>query len=99
MSGRWLLLAVPLCVAACASFWRAIGAQHDQIAFPHARHGKAKVECVTCHDAIFDQKALGEGEVLPKEAKCMECHQAQKDKLNCGFCHTDPSHPTTYVRE
>jgi hypothetical protein len=99
IAGRWLWLAVPVFAAACASFWSAIGARHDHIAFPHARHIQAKVDCVACHDTIFDQKVLGEGEVLPKESKCMECHRAQKEKGNCAFCHTDPGHPTTYVRE
>jgi hypothetical protein len=83
--------------AACASklFLRP---EKDGVGFPHQRHAQAKVECITCHEKVYDATALGDLSVFPKEAVCLQCHKEQKQNGNCGFCHADPSHPTGYAR-
>ena len=86
------LLIVAFSGLACAALSSWFGAG-DRIRFPHARHQQAKIECIACHETIFDQKALGEADALPKEARCLECHRDKKEKGNCEFCHSDPSHP------
>lgn len=62
----------------------------DPIRMPHARHAEAKVACVVCHEAAYDATDLS-ARLVPKEAKCLECHKAEKESGNCGFCHTDAS--------
>ena len=53
----------------------------------HAGHTKAGVECLTCHETIFDETALGQPGAFPKEAKCLSCHKKQKEEGKCGMCH------------
>jgi Cytochrome c7 and related cytochrome c len=69
----------------------------DQINPNHAGHAKAKLDCLTCHESIFDETALGKRDVLPKEAKCLECHKKAKDEGKCGMCHSRPDKPGPYV--
>jgi hypothetical protein len=77
--------------ASCGWWWR--GEQPpvrggDIIKVPHDRHRAAGVECLTCHETLYDQKSLGQP-TLPAEAVCLQCHGAEKEKGNCTFCHTD----------
>jgi hypothetical protein len=69
----------------------------DQINPNHAGHAKAKVDCLTCHESIFDETALGKRDVFPKEAKCLECHKKAKDEGKCAMCHSRPDKPGPYV--
>ncbi len=96
---RGLLAAgLTVLVAACAGTFLSRG-QSDRIHFSHQRHAKAKVECIACHETIYDSTELATANARPRESKCMECHQKQKDQGNCGMCHTDPAHPAPYVLE
>jgi hypothetical protein len=69
----------------------------DEIKFSHARHAKAKVECLACHESIYDAKDL-KGSFLPKEAKCLECHKKEKETGNCVMCHSEPKLAATWPR-
>lgn len=73
---------------ACAGWWwggTTLPVARDHIKVPHSRHAAAKVDCITCHEAVFDSKELGD-RVIPDEKTCMQCHkQKQKD---CAMCHT-----------
>jgi len=98
-------LAVILCGgAACARVGGAGGAgydqghptESDQIRFSHSAHERAKVNCLACHEEIYDAKNL-DGRYLPPEAKCLECHKDKKEQGNCAFCHRDPEHPGSYA--
>jgi hypothetical protein len=91
---RWALGALGGALVACAGVMPFIANTRDQIKAPHARHAKAEVECLTCHETIFDSTTL-ETKDLPKQKKCFECHKDEKNK--CGFCHTQPDKPLTYV--
>ena len=62
----------------------------------HAGHKKAGVDCLTCHEGIFDQTALGQPGAFPKEKVCLGCHQKEKDAGNCGMCHLQAK-PGTFV--
>lgn len=86
---RALAVAFAFLVGACGP-WLTIQLSYrsDHIIVPHAKHAAAKVECIACHDELYDAKDLSQ-HVLPKEEKCLECHREQKEKGNCGFCHTD----------
>jgi len=63
-----------------------------------AGHVKAGLECLTCHEAIFDVTSLGEPGVFPKESKCLGCHKKEKDAGNCGMCHIRADKPGTYPK-
>jgi hypothetical protein len=78
-----------LAVVSCAP-WLTIELRHgvDHIRVPHALHARAKVECIACHEEIYDAKALDK-RVLPAEAKCLECHREQKAQGRCTYCHSD----------
>ncbi|MEW5848570.1 MAG: cytochrome c3 family protein [Myxococcota bacterium] len=84
----WLLLPI---MTACALLgrpnfmppWR-----QDHIKFPHARHAKADVECLACHETVYDAEDL-QARHLPGEDKCLECHAEEKEQGRCIFCHTD----------
>jgi len=74
---------------ACAGLFSNLRvARSDSLLFSHARHVRAKVDCGACHDSVNDATDLTERH-LPKEAACLSCHQEQKDKGNCAFCHSD----------
>lgn len=91
---RLALAALALTLAACAGFYDGVFDRADHIKVPHARHLKAEVDCSTCHETIFDSTNLTTVD-LPKEKKCTGCHKEEKEKGNCGFCHTRPDQPAT----
>ena len=64
------------------------GSGGDASKFTHARHLKAKMECIACHDAVYDATDLSK-HFLPLQAKCRECHKDQFEKKNCAMCHTN----------
>jgi Cytochrome c7 and related cytochrome c len=68
--------------------WNAPLPDGDHIKIPHERHAKAGVECLSCHDAIWDAKSLTTP-TLPPEDKCLECHREWKETNQCAKCHTD----------
>lgn len=84
---RALVLACVL-ACSCATLW--LGAPlrsgGDQIRVPHARHEKAQVSCLTCHEPIYDAQKLGE-RASAGEKTCLTCHQDRKD--DCAMCHTN----------
>ncbi|MFZ5446021.1 MAG: cytochrome c3 family protein [Myxococcota bacterium] len=93
---RILLVASSMLATACATFF-GLGPLRDGIKTPHERHTKGDVECLACHETIFDSESLATSN-LPKESKCMECHKEEKEeKKNCGFCHTNPEKPETFA--
>ncbi len=74
--------------ASCAGWWWGMAPlPHggDRLKVPHARHQTAKVDCIACHEAVFDSKELGD-RVIPEEKLCMQCHKAKKN--DCAMCHT-----------
>jgi hypothetical protein len=84
------LLFAAVCILACATAATVLGtrAAGDEILFPHARHAQAKIECITCHETIWDAKTLT-GDFLPPMSKCFECHKEKNVPGQCGFCHSD----------
>ena len=104
-AGRAPLLATALATlaiapAACARLGEH-GGQHptesDDIRISHATHARAGVQCLACHEEIYDAKNM-DGRYLPPEAKCLECHKEKKAQNDCAFCHRDPAHPATYAK-
>lgn len=91
----FVLALIPM--AACATF---LGMRtkrpREEIRVSHEVHKRAKIDCLACHEEIYDAKTLPPNAVLPKEDKCLECHKEQKEKGNCGFCHRDAARPATY---
>ncbi len=81
-------------LSACAGFAGFFVSQQDSIRVPHARHVKADVACISCHETIFESTALNTHD-FPKEKMCLSCHGEEKKKGNCGFCHTNPEAPAT----
>jgi hypothetical protein len=84
-----LVVVAALLLTACAP-WLTIrlGSGVDHIRVPHAVHARAKVECIACHEEIYDAKTL-DNRVLPTEGKCLECHREQRAKGQCTYCHSD----------
>jgi hypothetical protein len=74
-----------------------VAATLDDIRISHATHTKAGVQCLACHEEIYDAKTMT-GRYLPPESKCLECHKEKKATGDCGFCHRDAAHPTTYAK-
>lgn len=89
MKRTWLLVLAAAIACATAATVMGTSPEGDEILFPHARHEQAKVECITCHEAIWDAKTLSAPDLLPREAKCLECHKAKKAQGDCAFCHKD----------
>jgi hypothetical protein len=81
---RRALFAIVL-LAGCSDWWRGRG---DKILIPHDRHLQAKVDCVVCHESIYDAKNL-QGDFLPSEKVCLQCHRDAKEQGRCSMCHTD----------
>jgi Cytochrome c7 and related cytochrome c len=83
--------------ASCGAWWLrgATREAFDPIKIPHDVHARAQVECVACHDAIWDAKTL-DGAFLPPEDTCLQCHRAEKEKGNCNFCHTNVKRAAPY---
>jgi hypothetical protein len=74
--------------ASCSLWWRGQG---DHIRAPHERHAQAKVDCVVCHEPIYDATTL-DGGFLPAEKICLGCHKEASQKGQCSMCHTDVRH-------
>jgi Cytochrome c7 and related cytochrome c len=87
---RLCALALVLGSASCATFWwsQALPSGGDRIKAPHDAHKKAQVECLACHEEIYDATDFSK-RYLPSEAKCLECHAEKKQQGRCEFCHTD----------
>jgi predicted CXXCH cytochrome family protein len=85
---RALLALGALAAASCTAYWVGGSALSDRIRVPHDVHRRAKVDCITCHEEVYDAKDLSV-RGLPNEAKCLECHREKKEKGECGFCHDD----------
>lgn len=94
MKRRWMIVVCALCLTDCASFVGIFVSRQDAIRVPHARHTKAEIPCITCHETIFDSTNLDTHD-FPKEKLCLQCHKEEKQKGNCGFCHTNAEHPAT----
>jgi hypothetical protein len=90
------LLALVVLAAGCTSAGQRptpVEPPRDRIRIPHAIHARAQVKCIACHEGVFDETAIGTAaEALPTEDTCLQCHRAEKDRNNCGFCHTDAAH-------
>jgi len=88
------LAIIALLAGGCATLW--LGAPlisgGDQIKAPHARHASAKVDCLTCHEAAYDSKQLGD-KISAPEKVCLQCHKDKKD--DCAMCHTKVRARTT----
>ncbi len=68
----------------------------DAIRAPHEVHKKGDVDCLQCHETIYDATALV-GSFTAKEETCLQCHQEDRDKGNCQKCHADAQRPETFV--
>lgn len=92
---RWLTVLPVLFALACVAY---VAGGSDAILFPHGVHQRAKIDCLVCHEEIYDAKTL-QGNFLPKEKKCLECHEEKKQQGQCDFCHKDPRHPGSYRKK
>lgn len=92
---RRLPYILPLFLVACATLF-GLGPPVDRPRAPHGRHIKAEVECVACHETIYDAVDLTSMD-LPKEKKCYECHKEEKANKDCKFCHQVPDDPRTFT--
>jgi hypothetical protein len=95
---RWLGIALLVALGACAHFGARHAAAPDRIKIPHSRHVAAKVDCIACHENVYDATDLLAPNLRPDEAKCLECHKEEKQKQNCGFCHTDVARATAWAK-
>jgi hypothetical protein len=97
MRARALLL-FALANASCGLWWRAPAEEKgDQIKIPHATHARAKVDCLVCHESIYDAPTM-EGRFLPPEKTCLGCHKKEKETGNCAFCHTNVKRAADYPK-
>ena len=88
---RALLVAAGVLACATAATVLGTAGSGDEIRFPHQKHVEAKLECIGCHESIWDAKTLA-GSFLPQEAKCLECHKQKKEQGECAFCHAEVRH-------
>jgi formate-dependent nitrite reductase cytochrome c552 subunit len=58
----------------------------DFVFFSHAVHGKAAVECRTCHGPVEEREIL-QKEVSTGMRACVDCHRARKAPVDCTRCH------------
>lgn len=84
LRGRWIVASC-LLLSACMGAYARL-AHRDRIIIPHAKHAAAKVDCLTCHETVYDSKKLGDP-VMPNEKTCMQCHKDKQQQ--CSMCHTD----------
>ncbi len=97
MTRYWKLVLIALAsfaFTACVTLFAPAWPRHT-IKAPHEIHAKADVDCLTCHEGVFDSTSLAQRN-LPAEKKCLECHREEKENNNCGFCHVGK--PTTYAK-
>lgn len=58
----------------------------DFVFFSHGSHASAKVECASCHGAVYRTNALKhEGQM--KMSYCMDCHKQRRATIECNACH------------
>lgn len=92
---KWLIVGGVALTTACATLATVFGQPAEKIKVPHQKHTENDVECLTCHEDIFDVEVLGKS-TFPAESKCLECHREWKDDGKCGMCHTRTADPGTY---
>jgi hypothetical protein len=85
---RTALVVLLIGCASCTLWLRDPLRLGDHIRAPHDRHAAAKVDCLVCHESIYDAKTL-EGQFLPSEKVCLGCHREAKEQGRCNLCHTD----------
>ena len=74
---KWVpVLAVAL--ISCATMLPSLMGGSHRIRIPHERHRAAKVDCLACHESIFDATDFSQRN-LPKEADCLKCHKEEKE--------------------
>ena len=56
------------------------------IIFPHARHTKADIACVECHDQV-PKKTLATRDDYPTMDRCIQCHFERGVSIECKTCH------------
>jgi hypothetical protein len=58
----------------------------DNVRFNHAPHGRAKVECATCHGNVGEQ-TVAQRNVEHTMGFCVNCHNERKAPIDCLTCH------------
>lgn len=91
-----IALAALLSTACAGVLVRAGVLQRDRIRIPHTAHRRAEIDCLQCHEAVYDATSLDD-RLLPKEAICLQCHQVEREQGRCVFCHTEPTRPAAYL--
>lgn len=85
----WFAAALLPVLAACAALGPMLPPWlEDNILFPHQKHIAAEVDCLACHETVYDAKDL-EARHMPAEDTCMECHSDWKDEGRCQVCHSN----------
>ncbi len=88
-----VLLSGPMLVA-CATLMTNFYGSKSRIKAPHAIHTAGEVDCLACHETVFDSASLAE-QNLPKEDTCLQCHKKEHESNNCQFCHV--GEPATFA--
>ena len=80
-------------------------AQQDSSAFPHPKHAKVFLSCLTCHPGMRDSTLR----TFPTSTECAECHDGKVEKLvswsartpqvpnNLNFSH--PRHAAAFAKK
>jgi formate-dependent nitrite reductase cytochrome c552 subunit len=58
----------------------------DFVVFSHAAHGKAGIDCATCHGPVA-RRAVLQKEVSTSMRTCVDCHRLRKASIDCSRCH------------
>lgn len=66
--------------------WARVYKLPDFVFFSHARHLRAKADCVTCHGPVQTRDALWQEKEITMAA-CVECHKQKRASIACHLCH------------
>jgi hypothetical protein len=80
--------------------------QTIQVAFSHAQHMKAGVDCDSCHDMVGDSKTTVDRKI-PAHPQCQTCHDIEAAKrgektdpaAGCNTCHPGMTPPESVPKD
>lgn len=58
----------------------------DFVIFSHVRHHAAKIDCASCHGAVYSMEPLKRHREVTMQA-CVDCHKQHNATLVCNACH------------
>ncbi len=69
--------------------WARVYSVPAAVYWNHRAHGKAGIECETCHGQVSRMDTLVQTTNVTAMDGCVECHRSKDAGTGCGYCHEE----------